>query len=81
MGFQWHFPMQFHLFDFWCSIFCPEHLRFLLGALVLHGVRLVRGAGLRQVQQLDDIVLYEHVLLYRVTDMSIISDIEILSYT
>ena len=26
MGFQWHFPMEFHFCDFWCVIFCPEIL-------------------------------------------------------
>ena len=24
VDFEWHFPMDFHLCDFWCVIFCPE---------------------------------------------------------
>ena len=24
MDFQWHFPMDFHICDFWCVIFCPR---------------------------------------------------------
>ena len=24
MDFQWHFPVEFHFYDFWCVIFCPD---------------------------------------------------------
>ena len=24
MDVQWHFPMELHICDFWCVIFCPE---------------------------------------------------------